>query len=382
MLRFERAELACGSARACLRSNHQRSSASSYERSWSGRIVRHATSALELSLLVALLAFGVAVFLPFAPLHAQLARAIKGRVVDDGGRPIVGARVELSPGSRVTVSDDNGSFMFLNVSPTSYILGVRRIGYQAQSTSVDVAARDATPTIVLRSIPQILDSIRIRERSSGLRYSATVLDEAGLPVAGVAVMVAGIDNDIRTDSTGRFIVPKSVRGTLMIRMRKIGYGAYFGTLRMLADREDTLRMARLAQNLAPVQVLDASGFGRDTFVFKDLDERMRWRNHQSGVISREELDQQGRVSLCTAVRSTPTGARYGFRCSGFACVILNGEHRTLLPPSSLYADQVESVEYYPPGSDWSGTAFSRDCPDTRRSDVLVIWLRKDQPRTP
>lgn len=321
----------------------------------------------------------IAVLSPLACLYPQSTRSIAGRVLDDAGHPIVGARVELKPQSRVTVSDDNGSFRFLNVPPGSYTLEVRRIGYRARGASVDVTLQAATPTITLQSVPRTLDSIRIRARTSGMRYSATVLDEEDVPVPDVAVVVAGVDNKIHTDANGRFIVPKAVRGTLMIRMRKLGYRAYFGTLRMLADREDTLRMPRLAESLPPLQILDASGFGRDTFVYQDLDQRMRWRDHRSGVISREELDEVGRVSLCTAMRATPTGARYGFRCTPNACVLLDGEHPTLRPPDSFFADEVESVEYYPPGSDWSGTTFSRACPDARRFDVLVIWLRKDQP---
>jgi hypothetical protein len=331
----------------------------------------------------------------------QATGGIRGRVIDENAQPVAGAQVELKPGSRRTVSDEDGRFTFRNLTSGTWTIDVRRIGYRALSTQVSVADSDATPAITLVAIPQILDSVRIRERASALRYSATVLDDAGRPVPDVAVMVAGVDNKIRTDSAGHFVVPKMVRGTLMIRMRKIGYSAYFGTLRMLAEREDTLRMSRLAQTLSAVQILEESGFGHDTFVYRDLDQRMRWRNHQSGVISREELDAQGRVQLCTALSFTPTGGKYGVRCEG-ACVILNGEERTLMPVAAFYADQVESVEYYPPKSDWSGNLGARGCnqasawtrggrttvqlstrgPQVARGPapqlpVLVIWMRKE-----
>jgi hypothetical protein len=327
-------------------------------------LIAHATGCVAATLLLAAVAMG------------QTSGSISGRVVDESAHPIAGAQVELRPGSRRTVSDDDGRFTYRNVAPGAYAMDVRRIGYQARSMPVDVRSTDVSATITLVAIPQLLDSVRIRERDSRLRYSATVLDETGAPVPDVAVVVAGIDNKLRTDSSGHFVIPKMVRGTLMIRMRKIGYGAWFGTLRMLAEREDTLRMSRLAQTLSQVQILEQSGFGRDTFAYRDLDQRMRWKNHQASVISREELDEQGRAPLCLAMAFTPTGGRYGFHCNDRMCVILNGERRTLLSPNAFWADQVESVEYYPSKSDWSGTLFSRDCPDPRRTEVLVIWMRK------
>ena len=117
------------------------------------------------------------------------------------------------------------------------------------------------------------------------------------------------------------MVTRKVHGALMIRMRKIGYAPYMGSFDMLAEREDTSRMSRLPQGLSAVQITEASGFGRDTFVYKDLDQRMRWRNHLSSVITREDLAKAGRESLCEV-----TGC--GFR----DCVILDGGGRTTMRP--------------------------------------------------
>jgi hypothetical protein len=281
------------------------------------------------------------------------------------------------------VSDDDGWFTFRALAPGAYTIDVRRIGYRPGSLTVNVASGDATPTIVLVAVPAILDSVRIRERSSGMRYSGVVVDDAGLPLPGVAVMVPGVDNAIRTDTAGHFVVPKAVRGTLMLRMRKMGYAAYFGSLRMLADREDTVRMPRLAQALSAVQVLEASGFGRDTFAYRDLDQRLRWKNHQSVVISREEFDEQGKTSICDAMQFTPSGAQYRVKCDGVRmCVILNGERKTLMDPHAYHADQVEMVEYYPRASDWSGNLASRGCTASKQTAVLVVWLRKPQGGSP
>jgi protocatechuate 3,4-dioxygenase beta subunit len=300
-----------------------------------------------------------------APARGQGPASVIGRVVDAGGQAVVGARVELRPAMRRVVSDEEGRFEFRNVGPGTYTLFVQRIGYQPATMAVAVTESGANPTIVLVAIPRILDSVRIRERANSMRYAATVIDDMGTPVPDVAVVMEGVQNTVRTDSAGHFVVSRKVHGALMIRMRKIGFAPYLGSFEMLAEREDTLRMVRLPQGLSAVQITEASGFGRDTFVYKDLDQRMRWRNHLSSVITREDLAKAGRENLCQV-----TGC--GFR----DCIILDGRGKTSMPAAAFYADQVEAIEAYPPGSDWSGNLSSRGC-GGGRGRTLVIWLRKD-----
>ena len=190
-----------------------------------------------------------------------------------------------------------------------------------------------------------------------MRYSALVLDDNGTPIPDVAVVVAGIENTIRTDSGGRFMVSKKVHGALLLRMRKIGYAAYFGSLNMFSDRADTLRMARLSQSLTPIQITEASGFGRDTFVYRDLDQRMRWKTHLAAIMTTEDLARAGRANLCQVIG-----------CVSSDCVILNGNGRTFMPVNAYYADQVSTIEIFPPKSDWSHNLEARGCDTSSRAD--------------
>lgn len=297
--------------------------------------------------------------------RAQTAGAIVGRVVDAAAQPVPNALVELRPASRRAVTDNDGRFEFRNVAPGKYALVVHRIGYQPANAAIDVTGAGATPTIALVAIPRVLDSIRVLERANSMRYAATVLDDAGAPIPDVAVVLEGVVNTIRTDSAGHFVVPQNVHGALMLRMRKMGYAPYFGSFEMLAAREDTLLMRRLPQSLAAVQITEESGFGRDTFVYKDLDQRMRWRNHLSSVITSEDLAKAGRESLCQVVG-----------CRDVDCIVLDGARRTLMPAAAYYADEVSSIEVYPPGSDWSGSLAARGC-RSGRGRTIVIWMRKD-----
>jgi hypothetical protein len=92
----------------------------------------------------------------------------------------------------------------------------------------------------MQSLPQLLDSVRIRERGPVARYTGIVVDDFHEPVAGAEVIAAGAaDLGVRTDSAGHFRLLKAQKGTLVLRVRKFGYTPYFGSLSLRAEREDT-----------------------------------------------------------------------------------------------------------------------------------------------
>ncbi len=311
---------------------------------------------------------------------AQGTGAIQGRVVDASGRGILGAQITLAPIGRQVQSDDDGGFTFNLLREGGYVLSVRRVGYRPNTQQIVVGKERLTVSVTLEPVPTILDSVVIRERSSGLRFTGVVLDTDDQPVVNAEVVAAGITNTVKTDSLGRFLVPGLKRGTLMLRVRKMGYRAYAGSVRMLVEREDTLRMPRLSQQLSPVQIEEASGYGMDVWAYKDLDQRMRWKGMGAGAISREELDEQGRAPLCAAIPATQTAGRLMLK-SGMLCglppqcVLIDGRTPLLRSLSAMYADEVETVEYFPRKSDISGNLASRRCGST--VPTFVIWMRAD-----
>jgi hypothetical protein len=173
-------------------------------------------------------------------------------------------------------------------------------------------------------------------------------------------------------------------GTAIARVRKIGFVPQLHTLQLMRATTDTIRMKRLPQTLSQVEVLAKSGFGKDTFAYRDLDQRMRWKTAKSYVVGRDEFDQQGTTDLATAIRYSGTGGRFGgtlARPMVSGCIIINGV-RALKdwPLTAFYADEVEAVEVYPPKSDPSGTLEPRGCdPD---GTVYVIWMRANSNRFP
>src|SRR6185312_3180387 len=185
------------------------------------------------------------------------------------------------------------------------------------------------------------------------------------------------------------------------------YAAYFNSFRVLADRADTIRMPRLAQSLSAVVVKEKSGYGSDEMAYEELSQRVRWKSPTASMISREELAQQGTVSLCEAIPLTMSGARSApfsqrdCRLRTFR-VLLNGMLCEETQLTAFTADAVEAIEYYPPraedaiatsapavrgstrpqqtswlhggntsGTDVAGTLAAHACP----AEVLVIWMR-------
>jgi hypothetical protein len=317
--------------------------------------------------------------------RAQGTGEIRARVLDAAGAPVSDAQVELTPGARHALSGDDGAFVFTQLKAGAYTLQIRRIGYEPQTVSVDVgAAGAAQPAITLVAIPRVLDSIRVSERANGLRYTGTVLDERSAPIEGAIVMVPGKAREIRTDANGRFSVEGFGAGTVLARVRKLGFAPQLHTLQIVSSKADSIRMKRLAQNLSAVEVMAKSGFGKDTFAYRDLDERMRWKSEKSYVVSREEFDQQGTTDLSNALRYSVTGGRYGGTLSHpmpDGCVIINGERAMKdWPLTAFFADEVEAVEVYPPKSDVSGTIEARGCDPKKQ--VYVIWMRGNSKRFP
>jgi hypothetical protein len=317
--------------------------------------------------------------------QAQDAVAIHGKVVDQNGRPIENAQVVLTPGPRRMTSLDDGHFAIPDLDAGAYVLSVHRIGYAPATTSVTLRDSTVRLTVTLVAIPTQLDSILIREKASGIRYSAVVVDQNDQPVTGAEVVAVGVKSNLKTDASGRFTVPKVARGTLMLRIRKIGYAAYFDSFRILAERADTVRMTRLPQSLAPVDVNERSGFGLDYWAYRDLDQRTRWKGSTAGAISREELAQQGSVDLCDALPGTASGNRYVFM-STFDCqrrlfrVLIDGVQCQRRQLTDFTADSIEAIEYFPRpradslagGGDLSGNLGSRGC-----RPEFVVWMRHD-----
>ncbi|HEY1759081.1 MAG TPA: carboxypeptidase-like regulatory domain-containing protein [Bryobacteraceae bacterium] len=128
--------------------------------------------------------------------------SLRGRVVDEDGKPAAGVRVECGcTGDDEPVTDENGEFAFKDLRPGSYTLvakpeakirmedGVRLGTVAMYYPSVTELAR-ATPIAVRNG--QSVSGIEIRLKSVPVhRVAGVVLDPAGKPVAHATVKLMG-----------------------------------------------------------------------------------------------------------------------------------------------------------------------------------------------
>lgn|GEM_PF-3077030 len=77
--------------------------------------------------------------------------AISGQVKDQDGKPVAGARIEITGGlSTITLSDASGLFAMVDAPPGTYRVRVTAMGYLTQLIELEVAPRDtALPQIIL-----------------------------------------------------------------------------------------------------------------------------------------------------------------------------------------------------------------------------------------
>lgn len=91
------------------------------------------------------------------PIRLTAARGwVSGRLVQPGGRSAVGVAVELKPSGGITVSDSEGHFEFIGVSPGDYTVTVADPQYQGGAKRIrldDDERRRLQPMVVQRSAP-------------------------------------------------------------------------------------------------------------------------------------------------------------------------------------------------------------------------------------
>jgi hypothetical protein len=333
----------------------------------------------------AVLAVAIAAPSLIAPEASQAQNQVRGRVKDENSRPVSFVQVQLVPGDRRVIADQNGEFVIAGLRTGDYALKLRRIGFTPAEIKVHVPSDEGWIPITMTSLPRVLDSIRIRERASILRYTGIVVDDLDQPVVGAEVIGAGAaDRGVRTDSSGHFRLDKMQKGTLVLRVRKFGYAPYFGSLTFRTEREDTIRMKRHPTDLPEAYIRAESGFGRDSFAYVELDSRMRWKLSTGGVASREDLDPWIEMDLCQALMRTAVGGKMQLResgCSLLRCVIIDGLQPIMRPLNSFTAAEVETFEYHE--KDLSGTlasryqgACTRGMAAARGAGGIVIWLRR------
>jgi outer membrane receptor for ferrienterochelin and colicins len=151
------------------------------------------STALALSLLLA------------PPLAAQSDQGvIRGRVLERGtDRPIATAEVAVSGLPHSAVSDADGTWSLPALAPGSYVLGVRRIGYAPESTTVSLVGGD-TVDVVLRLVPRalpldelVVTAARREQRLADVTIATEIVTRESIEATGASNLAAAL-----TEQTG------------------------------------------------------------------------------------------------------------------------------------------------------------------------------------
>jgi hypothetical protein len=318
-----------------------------------------------------------------AAARAQITTA-SGIVVDSvTGRPIEGALLSLAGNgySETVSSRDNGTFRFSKVTPGTYTLTARRLGYARLEMPIPIEDNGVRINVSLVRVAQ-LDTV-VAHPGTGITGQVGTLNSLRT-LANAEVTVIGVGARAHTDSAGRFFVPLRNPGTYVVRARTDGYEPV--ALSVVVPRDSTARVMLLMDT--------TSGKTTNAYelAWRQFNDRARMRGTKSAIISHAELVQTGEAGLMDALRKVPALTSKQLRFGQTVCVFLDGRPSAGIPLRLWDVDRVEAVEAYTsdPKSDFTRT-LARDsrgyeCQPTEilntspaardRIRWLVIWERR------
>ncbi len=335
----------------------------------------------SLRVLVSLALLGAAV----VPIGAQPTRPgiLSGRVVDEAGAPLGGAVLRASQGTRTILAyaQDDGDFRLGGLQAGVWTVSVRRLGHRPLAVTLTMPAAGLRRDFYLSPAAVALDPVLVAARWTGVR--GIVGDARRLdPLAGASVRVLGSDAAVGSDSLGQFAIALPGGRDVLLRVERAGYRTQIVSTHVPEASYLEIEVGLDTNPQAP----------RDYWVWRDLDQRLKFATPRAAIVSREELERTDAVSLGDALPLTASVTRVGVQVSRRSCVFVNGVPRPNFPVDAILAGDVEFVEVYPPGTDltrtlalrWprggicgvpEGNVRAADSRDRSQAQFVAVWLR-------
>jgi hypothetical protein len=92
---------------------------------------------------------------------AQGHYTVSGTVADEKGQPIKSATVFISGSEKITATNDEGRFEFVNIDAGTFQVSVQMLGYAPYAQNVMIKTASATINIVLTEKPIALNVVVI-----------------------------------------------------------------------------------------------------------------------------------------------------------------------------------------------------------------------------
>jgi hypothetical protein len=299
--------------------------------------------------LAALLVLGLTATSPLAAQVAQN-RAVIGQVQDAQGAGLtdVTVRITRDTVTRITRTDRNGRYRFTGLSDGAWTLSAQRIGYAPFVIDVTITLDGVRQDIVLSPRASALDSVLVSARWTGVRgvaYDARTFT----PLADARVVVMGSVLADSSDSDGAFAIEIPNAPSAIVRVERQGFLPVMRSVVIPDGRYVEIDIPLDTANPAP----------RDQIDMKDLQLRLSNRGAYAIVVPREELVKTGARSVSAAMTESPSGHRKSILIGRDACVFVNGRARPGFPIDAVRVDDIEFIEAYPAGADFSNTLERR-----------------------
>ncbi|HWJ12265.1 MAG TPA: carboxypeptidase-like regulatory domain-containing protein [Gemmatimonadaceae bacterium] len=268
------------------------------------------------------------------------ARKMAGVVRDTVGFPIDGVDITIASSHRRAVTSGNGEFRFEDISPGTYEVRARKLGYAPQVRTIVVDSAGGAGAFAMMSIPIPLLPVVSSAARGGL--SGVVGDTSFRPLPGAQVRVVGHSDATTTDSTGAFYIP--VRpGNYTVSISEPGYD--FKVIGVIVPPDSGRRVtAYLTPQSHPPSV-------REVHNLEDFATRMSWRTVQnSKVFTRAELEAREIEWVTDAVQmgwgwvggADPRGGND----LDHDCVAVKNGGPAYISLESLMVEEIETIEVY------------------------------------
>ncbi len=236
----------------------------------------------------------------FLPLHAQEIEGagpcrLVGTIVDDSsGAPLPNTVVTLPDLGLGWVTDSAGVFVIDSISLGTYLIAIRRVGYEPADGDLTVERSGSFEIALRRQLPDF---------SSRGRIVGTVIDwSTRRPVAGAVVYVVQVGRQVLTDEQGHFAIQELPAGVLSLTVEMLGYATRTEPIRVEAGYTTSAQIALAVEpvELEPIvvevrsQYLERVGFYR-----RARDELGGWQ------WTEEEIDRWGTFYLSDVLRRAP-----------------------------------------------------------------------------
>lgn len=247
--------------------------------------------------------------IPLAGAWAQPA-TIGGVVRESVTRPLPLAEVLVNDSLR-TRTDSAGRFTITGLGAGDVELTVRRVGFAPLSIPLTLrAGQRRNLAIELAPLPYALDPVVVSTSRPGL--FGQVVDDAGRPLAGAAVIVVGAKDSATTAEDGGFALMGLAGRTYLVLVRHEGHYAARFSITLPPDRgqEVHVELEALPASLTGGARRLAAGRGTiDRSRLRDLGHRMRV--NRPLMVPREVLAKGGKRDIADVIahdRLTPIPA--------------------------------------------------------------------------